>query len=122
MTESYLHPASLKRLSVLQTWRTAAAILFDWAVIGAAIAISQWAQNPIVYLIAVAVIGGRMHGFAVLVHDFAHYRFTNGKKEQSDWIGDLLLAWPVLTTVGSYRTNHLAHHRYTNTDRDPDWT
>lgn len=122
MTASYLDAATLKRLSVLQTWRTTAAIVFDWAVIAAAILISQWAQHPLVYLLAVVVIGGRMHAFAVLVHDFAHYRFTNGNKERSDWIGDLFLAWPVLTTIGSYRTNHLAHHRYTNTDRDPDWT
>jgi fatty acid desaturase len=121
LTQSYVHPATLKRLSVLQSWRTGAAIAFDWAVIAVAIATSQWAQNPLVYLLAVVVIGGRMHAFAILLHDFAHYRFMNGRKELSDWVCDLLLAWPILTTVGSYRTNHLAHHRYTNTDQDPDW-
>lgn len=118
---TYVHPATLKSLSVLAPWRTAAALAFDWAVIAAAIVIAQWAQHPLVYLLAVAVIGGRMHGLAVLLHDFAHYRFLNGHKQFSDWVCDLLIAWPILTTVASYRGNHLAHHRYANTDQDPDW-
>ncbi|QQR39890.1 fatty acid desaturase family protein [Devosia rhizoryzae] len=121
MAKSYVHPATLKSLSVLRPWRTALAIAFDWGLIAAAIAVSQWAQNPLVYAVAVAVIGGRMHGFAILLHEFAHHRFINGRKELSDWVCDLLLAWSILTTVASYRTNHLAHHRYTNTDQDPDW-
>jgi fatty acid desaturase len=122
MTQSYIQPAVLKRLSILQSWRTAAALVLDWAVIAAAIAVSQWAQHPLIYVLAVVIIGGRMHGFAVLIHDFAHYRFLNGRKQLSDWICDLFLAFPVLTTVGSYRDNHLAHHRYTNSEGDPDWT
>ena len=119
--QAYLDAATVRRLSVLQPWRTAFAVVFDWAVIFAAIAVSQWAQHWLVYLLAVAVIGGRMHGFCVLLHDFAHYRFLDGRKPLSDWVCDLLLAWPILSTVASYRQNHLAHHRYTNTDRDPDW-
>ena len=121
MTQSYVHPATLKKLSVLTPWRTIAALAFDWAVIAAAILVSQWANNPFVYVAAVAVIGGRMHALAVLLHDFAHHRALNGHKQLSDWICDLLISWPILTTVGSYRVNHLAHHRYTNTDQDPDW-
>lgn len=122
MPQSYIDAPTIKRLSTLESGRTVLAMAFDWAVIAAAIAISQWAQHPLAYLAAVVVIGGRMHGFAVLLHDFAHYRFLNGRKQLSDWICDLFLAFPILTTVGSYRDNHLAHHRYTNTDDDPDWS
>lgn len=118
---SYIDASTVKRLSALDPKRTAFALAFDWAVIFAAIAISQWAQNIPVYLLAVLIIGGRMHGFGVLLHEFAHYRFIDGRKTASDWIGDLTLAWPVLTTIAAYRRNHLAHHRYTNTDKDPDW-
>lgn len=121
MSESYIDAATVKRLSTLQSWRTAAAIVFDWAVIVACIVVSEMTRNILVYLIAVWVIGGRMHGFGVLMHEFAHYRFLDKQKTLSDWVGDLTLAWPILTTVDAYRRNHLAHHRYTNTDKDPDW-
>ena len=110
----------MKALSALSPWRTALAIVTDWAVIAAAIAISQWSGSWLVYVLSVAVIAGRMHGFAGLMHDFAHYRFI-ANKALSDAIGDLVLAWPLLATVEGYRRNHLAHHRYTNTDKDPDW-
>lgn len=117
---SYIEPSTLKRLSVRNPWRTGAAIAFDWAVIAAAIWIGTRYANPFVYLATITVIAGRMHALAILVHDFAHYRFI-ASKQGSDWFGDLVLAWPLLITVGTYRQNHLAHHRYTNTDKDPDW-
>lgn len=110
----------VKRLSELTPWRTAAAMAFDWAVIIAAIAFSQWSHTWWALIGAWIVIGGRMHAFGVLIHDFAHYRFIQNKK-RSEWIGDILLAWPLLTFVDGYRKNHLAHHRYTNTEKDPDW-
>ncbi|HTN61463.1 MAG TPA: fatty acid desaturase family protein [Devosia sp.] len=121
MAENYLDPVHLKRLSTLTPWRTVLAVAFDWTVIAAAIIIAESANNIVVYLLAVAIIGGRMHGFGVLLHDFAHYRFIDGRKALSDWICELTLSWPILTTVAAYRRNHLAHHRYTNTDKDPDW-
>jgi fatty acid desaturase len=111
---------SIKQLSVLAPWRTAAAIAFDWAVIAATIWISTRLSNPIAYVVAVFVIGGRMHALGILIHDFSHYRFVSSKKV-SEWVGDVLLAWPLGTTVDGYRRNHLAHHRYTNTEQDPDW-
>lgn len=92
----------------------------DWAVIAATIFVSKWFSNPVIYVIAVMVIAGRMHGIGILLHEFAHYRFGADKKS-SDWIGDLFLAWPVFATVDAYRQNHLAHHRHTNTKDDPDW-
>lgn len=111
---------SIKALSVLAPWRMAAAILFDWAVIALTIWASTRLSNPIAYVVAIFVIGGRMHALGILIHDFSHYRFVSNKK-LSEWVGDLLLAWPLGTTVDGYRRNHLAHHRYTNTDQDPDW-
>lgn len=111
---------AIKALSVLTPWRTAWAIAFDWLVVAAAIAVSSYFANPVVYVLAVLVIAGRMHALGVLIHEFAHYRFISDKTT-SEWIGDIFLAWPLGTTVDGYRRNHLAHHRYTNTDQDPDW-
>lgn len=110
----------IKALSRLEPWRMALAIAFDWLVVAAAIAASSYLAHPLAYVATVFVIGGRMHALGILIHDFAHYRFI-ANKQVSEWVGDVLLAWPLGTTVDSYRKNHLAHHRYTNTDMDPDW-
>lgn len=110
----------IKQLSQLTPWKTGMAILFDWAVIAAAIAASSYLASPFAYIAAVLVIGGRMHALGVLIHEFAHYRFI-ASKSLSEWVGDVLLGWPLGTTIDSYRRNHLAHHRYTNTGQDPDW-
>lgn len=118
---SYVPARELKRLSVLRPWRTALAIAADWGVIAVAIALCEWSGNWWLYLPAILVIAGRQHALASLLHDFAHYRFIANKKA-NDWIGDLFLAWPLLATVEGYRRNHLSHHRYLNTDKDPDWT
>ncbi|HEV7304788.1 fatty acid desaturase family protein [Ensifer sp.] len=116
-----IDPKQLKRLSVLEPPKALLAIAFDWAVIAAAIAISEYAGNPLVYLLAVLLIAGRMHALGCMIHEAAHYRIIRNRR-LSDWMSDLLLAWPLLATVDGYRQNHLAHHQHANTDEDPDWT
>lgn len=117
---NYVNAATLKTLSKLSSWRTAAAIAIDWAIIALAIWTGIASDSWLVYFAVILIIAGRMQALAGLIHDFAHYRFI-ANKGLSDAIGDPLLAWPILATIDGYRRNHLAHHRYTNTDRDPDW-
>jgi fatty acid desaturase len=111
----------LKKLSVLEPWGTVAALVLDWTVIAAAIALSSHFGGVWLYLLAVAVIAGRMHGLGVLMHEAAHFRFLKNRNT-ADVVGDLFMAWPIMATVDGYRQNHLAHHQHTNTDKDPDWT
>lgn len=117
---SYIDPATLKHLSELKPWKTVAVYCLDLVVIFAAMALCEITQSWLVWLAAVPVIAGRMHAIAGLIHEFAHYRFISDKNA-SDWLGDIFLAWPIGTTVDGYRRNHLAHHRYTNREGDPDW-
>jgi len=53
------------------------------------------------------------------MHDCVHYRAFKTRKLNM-LVGELL-AWSVLTTAEGYRNNHLTHHRYLNTNNDPDW-
>lgn len=70
-----IDPKYLKQLSILTPWRTVAACLMDWGVIAAAIAVSNHLAHPLVYLVAIMIIAGRMHALGVLMHEVAHYRF-----------------------------------------------
>ena len=76
--------------------------------------------NPLLYIITVIVIGSRLHGLGVLLHDCAHYRLFKNRK-LNDIVGEVLLAWPLLITMYGYRRNHFNHHRYLNTEQDPDY-
>ena len=117
---TYADRRVVKELSQLRPWRTTMALALDWLVIAAAITTSVLSESSWVYALALLVIAGRMHALAVLIHDFAHYRWIKNKVV-SEWVGDLFLAWPLMTTVDGYRQNHLAHHRHTNTESDPDF-
>ena len=110
----------LKKLSVLQPWSTVAAMALDWSVIVAAIALSSHFGGVWLYLLAVVVIAGRMHGLGVLMHEAAHFRFLRDR-QMAEMVADLFVAWPIMATVNGYRQNHLAHHQHTNTEKDPDW-
>jgi fatty acid desaturase len=66
------------------------------------------------------VIATRQHSLMIMLHEGTHYRLCRNRKI-NDWVSELVLAWPVLISARSYRANHFAHHRYLNTDRDPDW-
>jgi fatty acid desaturase len=85
-----------------------------------AIGVSEIWWNPVVYALAVIVIGSRINGLGGLMHDAAHRRaFVN--PVLNDWVGELI-ALPTTASMAGYRNSHFAHHRELNSSRDPDWT
>lgn len=119
-SQLFLDAARLKQLQQLNSWKTAVALVFDWLVIAAAVAFSEYSGSWAAYLLAILIIAGRQHAIATLIHEFSHYRFIADKK-LSDKIGDAFSAWPLFVTVDGYRQNHFQHHQYANTERDPDF-
>lgn len=115
-----LPEGKLRELSRLRPWINMVYMAREWVIVLFSIAISEYYKNPLLYIAVVFVIGGRMHAMAVLGHEIAHHRFLKNRK-LSDAIGDVFLAWPILVTIDSYRNNHLRHHRFLNTNEDPDW-
>jgi fatty acid desaturase len=111
--------AEVRRLSQVSNLRSAALIGFQWFIMIAAgwVAISSghWA----VYVLAAAIIAPRMQCLGVLMHDGAHYLlFTN--RLANDVASDMLLAFPLGLSTTLYRHDHFVHHRFTNSDEDPD--
>jgi len=100
-------------------WKGAALIVHAWAVIGAAIALVAWWPNPLTYLVAVAIIGSRQLGLAILMHDGAHGNLAAGERLNmalSQW----LCAFPIFAETWAYRRYHLQHHARTQQHDDPD--
>ena len=72
LTEPELVEARTRR-----TWRGVGLIAHAWALIFAAIAMVAIWPNPLTYLLAVAIIGSRQLGLAILMHDGAHGALAN---------------------------------------------
>jgi fatty acid desaturase len=101
------------------TWKGTALIAHAWTLILGAIAIVAVWPNPFTFLLAVAIIGSRQLGLAILMHDGAHGSLANGVKLNmalSQW----LCAYPVFAETQAYRRYHLQHHARTQQDDDPD--
>jgi fatty acid desaturase len=120
VTPIKLSKAQLHALSRVNPFLSACYILREWAAIVFAAILCHRFGNSLVYLVTVAFIGARQHALLILMHDGTHYRLFRNRR-LNDWVTELLLAWPHLVTMRSYRENHLAHHNYVNTEKDPDW-
>lgn len=95
------------------SWKGLALIGHAWGVIALAMAMAVvW---PLTIPLAIAIIGARQLGLAILMHDAAHGAL-HPSLAVNDWAGDRL------TTGGlqAYRTYHLGHHKYAQQAEDPD--
>ena len=110
---------TLRRLSVLNPFITLSHILLEWVLILGSITLCWRWGNLWAYVPCIIWIGGRQHALGVLMHEGSHYRIFRNKAV-NEWVSDVLLAWPIFITTATYRANHWEHHRYTNTEKDPD--
>lgn len=109
----------IRDLSRIDSVKFSAAALFEFGLIAAAVWISETWWNPVIYVLAVIVVGSRINGLGALMHDAAHYRgYTN--RQLNDFVGELL-ALPTSSSMAGYRNTHFAHHRELNSENDPDW-
>ena len=112
-----LPPAKIKELSVLEPGRALAATAEEWLGIAAAIAVSVYFWHPLVYAIAVVIIGSRQHALLIMGHDASHYRYLPSRW-QNELFSNLFLMWPTFASVEGFRKFHSTHHQYTNLPDD----
>ena len=111
--KTYFAPEEWAPLARRSPWKGLALLAHAWIVIGLAMAMAVvW---PITIPLAIAIIGARQLGLAIIMHDAAHGALHPNLKV-NDWAGHHL------TTGGlqGYRTYHLGHHKYAQQAEDPD--
>jgi fatty acid desaturase len=114
-----LDEAETARLRVRSDRVGVALVAHAWLLIAGAMALFATWPNPLTFLVAVAVIGNRQLGLAILMHDASH-RLLFASPRLNDWVGTWLCGAPVGASLSAYRPYHLTHHRHTQTERDPD--
>jgi fatty acid desaturase len=116
--KAYFAPEEWAPLSRRSRWKGLALLAHAWIVIGLAMALAVaapgWWKLAAIPL-AIAIIGARQLGLAILMHDAAHVALHPDPKV-NDWVGNHL------TTGGlvAYRNYHLTHHKYAQQGEDPD--
>jgi fatty acid desaturase len=109
----------IRSLTEIRDSRAWLSILVDWGLVGVSFALVAAFPNPLSIVVAIAVIGSRQLGLAILMHDAAH-RALLRNRTWNDWVGNWLCAYPVWNDVLPYRKYHLQHHAKTWTSEDPD--
>lgn len=116
---TYFAPDDWAALSRRSNWRGLALVAHAWAVIVLAGALFVIWPNPLTYIVAVVIIGGRQLGLAILMHDAAHGCIHPNQKV-NDWVGHWLAGAPTNAELLRYRDYHLQHHKYAQQEEDPD--
>ena len=111
--------AEIQELRQMHDWRSWASVVTNWGLVFASLALVAYAPHPLTVLLALAVIGTRQLGFAVLMHEAAH-RTLFRNRTVNDVVGSWLCAYPVWSDIGPYRRYHLQHHAKNWTAEDPD--
>jgi fatty acid desaturase len=107
----------LVSLSTIRPAPALIAVIEEWTIIAATIALAVVADHWAVTLLAILIIGARQHALGILAHDAAHYRFLPNRA-WNDWIGNIFLAWPVFLSLAVFRSHHGPHHRFAGGNAD----
>ncbi len=115
----YFSPDEWSSLARRSPIRGLALLVHCWATIVAAAAVFVMWPNPVTLILAVAVIGARQLGLAILLHDAAHAAL-HPNQNVNDGVARWLCGAPVGADLDRYRPYHLSHHRFVQQPEDPD--
>jgi len=118
-TTPYISKTRIKELAQRSDLWGAWLTFHVWAVIIGAMAMYILIPNPLTFILAFLLIGSRQHGMAILMHDAAHGILFK-TKPLNEFVGKYLLGAPYGGDLASYRKYHLKHHRFTQSEDDPD--
>jgi fatty acid desaturase len=115
----WIDAATLRTYAGPNVWRWLAGVATEWLIIAGAMWICTLSSNPLLWIAAIFVIGTRQHALGIMAHEGVHYLVLRSKR-WNDLLSNLLCAYPLTYSIEGYRTNHLEHHRWLETPRDPE--
>ncbi|MCI5096957.1 MAG: fatty acid desaturase family protein [Rhodobacteraceae bacterium] len=117
--KSYLTSEEIRPLAERSDLMGVWLVLHCWGTIALAVLLYGLWPNPLTFVLAVMIIGSRQLGLAILMHEAAHNALFKSRR-LNDIVGEWLCGRPILAELAAYRHYHLTHHRFTQTDKDPD--
>ena len=117
--QDLLSKEQIKIIRKKRDWINVVSISMNWLQIIAAMALFFYFPNVLTFLLSVIVIGSRQFALAVLAHDGAHNLLFSNEKI-NDFVSQWFCAFPLFSDNRPYRPYHLAHHRFTESENDPD--
>lgn len=117
--KAYLTSDEIRPLAERSDLMGAWLVFHCWGTIVLAVALFAWLPNVLTFVLAVMIIGSRQLGLAILMHEAAHNALFKTRR-LNEFVGEWLCGRPILAELGAYRHYHLTHHRFTQTEKDPD--
>jgi fatty acid desaturase len=93
----------------------------EWAIIVSMMAACVAYPSVLLWAVAVFIIGTRQHALGIMAHESVH-SLVSTTRAVNDGLGNWLSAYPLMYSVQGYRTYHLQHHRWLETEKDPEQT
>jgi len=110
----------IETLAQINPLRALTALIWDWTVIALIFVFCLVFTHPVIWFFGIFAIACRQHALLILMHDASHFRLFKNHW-WNDHISNWFFAYPLFITTDNYRSNHLRHHAFLNTDKDPDW-
>jgi fatty acid desaturase len=110
-SEPLIDPAIVRQLSRVNPIASTAWIALEYALIAAAIALSERFWHTWLYPLVWVFIGARLHDIASLLHEGTHWRLYRNRRS-NDAVSRWLLGTPLLLPLGFFRIAHLEHHHH----------
>lgn len=116
----FLSNEELKELSKRNNLIVFKDILLNWLLIVGSYSIYAYTGSYLAFAFSCLVIATRIHALMIIAHDCSHNLFLKNRVI-SDFISTLLCSVTSGMITNRYRSQHLDHHKFLQTQKDPFW-
>ncbi|MDQ0858856.1 fatty acid desaturase family protein [Bacillus sp. V2I10] len=109
----------IRDLQQRNNWYNFFAIGLDWFIISLAIVLNYFIPTVWMYLISLVIIGSRMRGLDIMMHESSHRMLFKNRK-LNKWVACFFAAYPIMISHKAYCKSHMSHHKYLWSEVDPD--